>query len=339
MLAVPIDLLRRGVEVEFGAAVSQVVDASTMLAVALPSTGGGSFNTSVQRLSGDGNGTSWSVVIKHLSGDDTRPDWDREASVYADAEWLQTALPPPLRAPRLLASAQADHGITFVFEDLPSAGPMSIRDAASAAHSLSEFNGGEATPRPWWSTDFLDREFRALANHPDRLAEQRHDASLEQLRRQLVLLTAEAPDHLATVASLSPGPAHLDAYSRNLMFSPADHQIGLVDWANAGSAPLGTDPATLFVLSLDHLDVDAASILELEQSITAGMHAGLASKGASVFDANAGFRAASRLRHLAMMMNALPMVERNDPAVSEIIGRPLDEIIDQWLTVGDHLLS
>jgi hypothetical protein len=71
------------------------------------------------------------------------------------------------------------------------------------------------------------------------------------------------------------------------------------------------------------------------------MHAGLldAGTGSSIHAATSGFHAVARLRHLAMMMNALPMAESGDPAVSQIVGEPLDEIVDQWLAVGDHLLD
>ncbi len=163
---------------------------------------------------------------------------------------------------------------------------------------------------------------------------------LDELRQQLLRLHANASDQLAIVRTLPHGPAHLDAYSRNLVIDRNTGDIGLIDWANAGSAPLGTDQATLFTLTLDYLDVDAASIAELEQSIIRAMLSGFGDADSNVTrdESVIAFKAIARLRHLAMMMNALPMAERRDPAVSAIVGHPLDETIEQWLAVGRHFL-
>lgn len=333
------DLLRSAIAAGFGAEASKAADLATTHTTLLPSTGGGSFNTVVQRLSHDAGPQPWSVVVKHLSVDPANASWDREADVYADTEWFAKALPDGLHLPRLLASHRSDDGVTLVLEDLSTGGPLSGEGIATAARLLSEFNGSGADERPWWSDRFLANEHQLLSDHPERLVEPRPDHRHERLRQQLIELGAQAPDLLALADTLPHGPTHLDAYSRNLIVTEATGDIGLVDWANAGSAPLGTDPATLFVLTLNFLD--ASSIAELETSIIHAMHAGLldAGVGSTIAEATNGFHAVTRLRHLAMMMNALPMAEREDPAVSAIVGRPLDEIIDQWLAVGDHLLS
>lgn len=345
MFALSEELLRRAVDVGFGATASQSVHRATTRLLRLPSTGGGSFNTTVQRVSGTSEGTPWSIVIKQIAADPTSAEWDREAAVYLDAGWLDAALPSGLRAPRLLASDRSDDGVTLVLEDLAASGRLAIADFASAARLLIQFNTNTVSPRPWWSSGFLTNEFQTLADHPERLEHERADARFEHLRQQLLQLSANAPQLLDICGTLPHGPAHLDAYSRNLIADPAADSIGLIDWANAGAAPLGTDPATLFVLSLNYLDANIDTIDELGRSIVNAMCSALGEQGtpaerdASVEQAVTGFHAVVRLRHLAMMMNGLPMVERADPAVSAIVGRPLDVIIEQWIAVGDHLLS
>lgn len=341
MLDIDLDLLRSAITAGFGEGASHTVDPASTHAELLPSTGGGSFNTVVQRLSNAAGSAPWSVVAKHLGVDPARADWDREAHVYADAAWLTNALPDGLAAPRLLASARSDDGVTLILEDLPTSGTLAVAELTTAARLLSEFNGADVDARSWWSTNFLRNEFHLLSDHPQRLAGTRVDPRHERLRQHLLSLIGQAPGLLATAETLHHGPAHLDAYSRNVMVDRHSGTIALVDWANAGSAPLGTDPATLFVLTLNYLDANVSSIAELEASIISAMNTGLLDAGAdsAIDEATKGFHAVARLRHLAMMMNALPMAEREDPAVSAIVGNPLDEIIDQWLAVGDHLLS
>lgn len=346
MLDIDIGLLRSALTAGFGREVSQSANLEATRATSLPSTGGGTFNTVVQRLSGSAEDAPWSVVVKQLTADPTRADWDRELSVCADAAWVASALPDQLRAPVLLASDRSDNTLILVFEDLRPAGATSTTGLATteleaAARLLSELNATATEPRPWWSTDFLVREFHELSNHPERLAEARPNSDHEQIRQHLVALLDQAPRHLALVDSLPQRFAHLDAYSRNITVDQTGGTIGLVDWANAGAAPLGSDPATLFVLTLNYLDVDASHLNDLEAAVITAMHAGLldAGAGSAIEQATEGFRAVARLRHLAMMMNALPMIEASDPVVSAIVGKPLDEIVGQWLAVGAHLLS
>ncbi len=346
MLAPSDEVLRKAVKAGFGADAARSFDRATAKVIVIPSTGGGAFNTTVQRVLGGTGATAWSLIVKELSAHPTNPAWDREADVYNDAAWLEAVLPAGLRSPRLLASERDATRVALLLEDLTSSPDLnnsariSDGDLISAARLLAEFNASSATQRPWWSIDFLDTEFATLADHPDRLEHRRDDPRLDELRQQLLRLHADASNQLAIVRTLPHGPAHLDAYSRNLVIDRTTGDIGLIDWANAGSAPLGADQATLFTLTLDYLDLDSASIAEFEQSIIDAMLSGFAHTNSNVTtdESVIAFKAIARLRHLAMMMNALPMAERRDSAVSEIVGRPLDEIIDRWLAVGRHFL-
>ena len=327
-------LLRHAVEALLGA--DSAFGSEPIVVEVIPSTGGGAFNTTVQRLSTTG-ATPWSVVVKHLEGGS--PDWDREVDVYADAEWLGAALPIGLRLPRLLAVERSERSATLILEDVQHTRPPRIDDLANAARQLTAFHQGGHGARPWWSAGVLDHEFDSMANRPERLTQRRAEPKIEELRQQLMRLLSQAGSLLASCEDLPLGPAHLDAYSRNLIAEPENTGLCLVDWANAGVAPLGADPATIFVLTLNYLDVDAAAIDEFKHAVVNAMLTGLTDTGSSHLSdvALEGFSSIARLRHLAMMMNALPMVEAGDPAVSAIVGRPLDEIIDQWLTIGQHL--
>ena len=304
----------------------------------LESTAGGSFTGWVERITGGEGAASWSIIAKHLEATPDRPHWDREAFVYADRTWLDRILPEGLLAPRLLATHRETASATLILEDLgPTCGPPTL----DAALLLARFNGTVSAPTPWWSNDFLAQEFALLADRPERLETPSSDSRITELKTILGQLLRRAPRLLNDIATLPHGPAHLDAYSRNLIDADATGRIGLIDWASAGSAPIGTDPATLFALGLAYLDLDAADITVIEGDIVEAMLRGLADVDAPVSptDAKRTFHAVSRLRFLAMMMNALPMVERRDAAVADITGHPLDVIIDRWIAIGDHLLT
>ncbi len=333
------ELLRRAVDLQFGAQVARSANIDAAIVEPIPSTGGGSFNTTVQRLSDATQ--SWSIIVKQITADPERQGWDREVEVYADAAWLAGHVPADLLIPRLLASHETHQSTTLVLQDLKTSRRLRPDDLVKAAELLTQFSRTDADRRPWWTDDFITHEFQTLANHPERLEHPRGNHQIEQLRRQLTALAAQGPDLVLSLQSVPTGPAHLDAYSRNLIAVDSPSKVGLIDWANAGSAPIGADPATIFILTLNYLDAEATSIIEFERAIVEAMHTGLdqANAGASATAATNGFRAVARLRHLAMMMNALPMVEAADPAVSAIVGRPLGDIIEQWLAVGDHLLS
>lgn len=322
------DLLQRTIEATFGAVAPAALQPATVDTI--PSTGGGAFNTTVRRVTGGSGVTAWSVVVKHIDADPSRPDWDREANVLADEEWLDQHLPAGLTRPRLLAHDRSSASVTLVLEDLASSRPLTLDDVHLAARLLWAFNRSGADPRPWWSRNFLAIEHATLADHPDRIAIPFGDPTLEQLRQQLVGLTAVTNADFASLELVPTGPAHLDAYSRNLLPTDQPDTIGIVDWANAGEAPLGTDLATLFTLTLDYLDAPVDAIADLGHGIVDPIPDG---------PVREAFWAAARRRHLAMMMNALPMVQAQDPAVSAIVGKPLDAILEQWIAVGDHLLS
>lgn len=300
----------------------------------LPSTGGGTFAATVERVASaapDG----WSVVVKRIDGTHARRGWDREIHAATDPA-LMTRLPDRLCMPRLLASERAGSHLTLVLEDLGSTDTPTVDGLAEVAGLLARWNSSPSASAPWWSTDALRTEFRILADHPERLASPQPAAAHEALRQQLVALLEQAPALLASLDAKPMGPTHLDAYTRNLVFG-SDGTIGLVDWANFGTAPVGTDPATLFVLSLSYCDVGVELIGPFETAVVTAMVANLGT--ASAHAARTTFAAVSRLRFLAMMMNALPMVEARDPAVSAIVGCPLDDIVEQWIAIGDHLLT
>lgn len=300
----------------------------------LPSTGGGSFTTSVERIASSAE-PPWSVIAKHLSAD--RPGWDRELDAY-ESEVLEF-LPFPLRAPALLRSVRNDTRALMIFEDLGDSAPPSIRQLAAAAEALTSWAVADLTDRSWWTVDALTTEFTTLADHPARILDCGATPTNERLRVQLRALHRSAAEDLGVVERLPSGPAHLDAYSRNLVFTAESSTIGLVDWASVGRAPIPTDAATIFTLSLDYLDVDRGDIATFDDLVCEAMHRATVGHERRSADLIPAYRAICRLRHLAMMMNALPMVERCDPAVSAIVGRPLDHIVDQWLAVGEHLLS
>jgi len=335
----PLELLRRGVSAGFGDQTGQALELTGLQIEALPSTGGGSFSTSVERISFVDPVAPWSVILKRMAAG--AEGWDREADAHQDLEWFASALPDGLQIPRLFAIDRSPEEVGLVFEDLGPSASLDESDLTNSARLLADFSARPATPRPWWSSDVLTTEFHTLADRPEHLTSTRSNVGIERLRGQLVEILRDAPNLLNLAHQTPRGPAHLDAYSRNLIVDRTNPRIGLVDWASAGSAPIGTDPATLFALTLGYLDVETNSVADLEVSMVDAMLDGLVEGGATVAadTAAASFRAIAKLRHLAMMMNALPMVEANNPAVSAIVGRPLDEIVDRWILLGEHFMN
>lgn len=334
------EVLRAAVQEMFGSDAASAVAPGNVVAAALPGTGGGSFASVVQRLTGADERSAWSVVTKRILAEPNRAGWDREVMALGDRTWLLDQLPSGLTAPRVLGVVREFDAVTVIMEDLAGGRRRDRAFYATASRLLTQFSVHATAQRPWWSHGFIDDEFRTLSDHPDRVARTTsgsHELT-QRLREQIRALLELGPSLLAETSSLPHGPGHLDAFSRNLIGDGIDGSIGLIDWATAGSAPVGADPATLFVLSTNYLDTEGP-IDELEASIIAGMLDGLDGSSHATSDALRGFHLIARLRHLAMMMNALPMVERGDPAVSLIVGRPLDQIVERWVDLGEHLLG
>jgi hypothetical protein len=327
----------------------------------------------VQRVSGvalsDDREIAWSVILKMLHESRIQLDpntevptsdprgwayWHREADVYLsglldDIEGLV--------APRCFSADEVDGAVAMWFEDLPDQGPAAweLERYGLAARHLGRFNGSYLTRRPlpsdpWLSsgrvtewTDLAGSGIRAMrSGRPDGLASawlsERSVMRIERLwsaRSQLIRTLEAFPATLC----------HHDAGRRNLAVHLVDGVdcTSAIDWQMTGLGHLGEEPAALFAVSLQMLDVPSADVRDFEEIVLDGYIEGLRDAG-WVGDPAAvrlGFAiAASLLMGVGGAGLWFLMVSPDGGALAErIVGRPRQEIAAQWSEFQAYLLD
>lgn len=162
----------------------------------------------------------------------SRPDhvawWRREADVALDGDFRST---DGLRSPRLLDAEEDDDGITLRVERVtgePGTGPH-------LARSLGVLAAQPLEPRGWWAR-------HVLADRTAAVAERGGWPTLARTPLADVAdrLWGRREHHLGILAALPQVPGHGDPTPGNLIGREDDHVVAL-DWACAGSAPVGGD--------------------------------------------------------------------------------------------------
>jgi hypothetical protein len=210
---------------------------------------------------------------------------------------------------------------------------------------LGQMNGMAVDPADeprWLSGDFLTAEVRRASSLVDCLhATPSNSASARvytpQNRSDSFKILERSDDLLGALGPLPIGFSHLDAFSRNVIQRGDD--LVLFDWSLAGKAPIGADLAGLFLITLIHMDVDVDDIAAFETVLLDSLFAGLTDVGnpLAATDLQFAFTAATLLRLVGFMIDARPVLE-DDPTVFEsITGRPLDEILDAWSKIWNHV--
>jgi hypothetical protein len=312
-------------------------------------SGGGAQGSIVVRIGSDSEARDpWSVVAKIVRRNNAAPShrdhWRREPAVY-DSSWIRERLPPSISLPDCLGTVETDLSAVMVlahvsFDDRASRGMGWYRDAARALGTLNGTRLG-ADPPEWLTRDFLAVEADRMtelapvtvAEPPDALAGVHRSWSsllpeISSHSRAMVEWLDEAPDTLS----------HLDASSRNL--ARRDDGFVLIDWALAGLAPVGTDLAGMFTITMMHADVAADALDPLESALLDGYLVGLREMGAEVDDEAVAlaFSMTATLR-FGRFLTELHDVMHTDPDLpAAIVGRPIDEVIAAWEALAAHLV-
>jgi hypothetical protein len=327
--------------------------------------GGGAATGGIYRFSGEAGdgpaGHPWSVILKVVQiqedGADTAgsDDWRREAFAYSSSE-LQH-LPPGVGAPRCFGVLEHVHERWLWLEDLTEPERQwSLDHYHAASRCLGKFNGaylaGRAVPADsWWSHGWLRSYVESAAPALDRLpALMKHpliqrlfpDRTADQVgqvwaRRNMLL------DYLDRAPQTF---CHLDANRRNLFLrvdTAGRQELRLVDWAFAGSAPIGQELTALVVGSVVLYAMEPADLAQLERAALAGYAEGLEAAGCT-YDRRqirAIFAAAAALRYNAYILVRMPVLldERRREWAERVLGHSLENFIDRCVEVRHYLLN
>jgi hypothetical protein len=306
----------------------------------------------------------WSLILKVLRPPDgsgrpahaLRPShhqyWKREALAYASG--LLSDLPGGIAAPRCPAVAeQADGSVWVWLEDLGDVAgeqwPMS--QYGLVARRLGRFNGAYLCQRPLPDAPWLSRRWARGWSGPwaDAVAalpsarEHPHVRRLcpDDVADGIARVWAEREAFLDPLEGLPPSFCHLDAFRRNLIARPVTpgahggEATVAIDWEYCGIAAVGEDLAPLVGATLLFLEVDPAEAATLDQVAFDGYVQGLRDAGWTGAErvVRFGYAAATGTRYgiaASTVPWLLQLQEFRSERLAQVMGRPIDEIIDRW---------
>ena len=324
--------------------------------------GGDGQDLGVVRAAGDalvGTATvHWTVIGKRLapvSAANAPHAWShprREASAYASG--LLGDLPEGLSAPRCLGTSEGEDGalVLWLDEVANAASRWTLADYARVAHDLGRFNGaylaGRPLPRqPWLSRHWLHSW---LAEGADAVAALDADRSHPLVDRVFPAAVAGSLTRLwerraAQLAALDRLPhtfCHNDAFRRNL-FTSATWTVA-VDWAFAGSGPLGAELAPLVWGSLGFLEAEWHERRALERGVLDAYADGLRAAGARVStdDIHRGYATTAALRYGAGVVRLMVPVLRDEAlqhGPERVLGIPFGDVVEHWAALIREVLA
>jgi hypothetical protein len=227
--------------------------------------------------------------------------WRREPELLASG--LLRGLPPGVGAPAAYLVTGSEDAVTVWMEDLGdlAAPTWTRRDLDRVAYGLGRLGGGfagRAPHAPWLGTDLLGQWVRDLPdmaapllgldspgwNHP--IARGVFPSGTASPVAQLL---GQAAGRLPTLAVEPVTFCHRDTGLDNILLRRDSDKIVLIDWALAGSGPLGEDLGVLFASAARQAATDPIALCRslLEPYLT-----GLRSVQDAPADATAVWRAA-----------------------------------------------
>ena len=223
-------------------------------------------------------GLGWACVVKVLAPVEDGLDWDVGArELAAHRSGVLAALPPGLRAPRLLAAVEREDGATAMWlEGLD--GPVAAHWPFSwyrvAAAGLGRTQGAYVAGLPLPDGDWLNQGSIAqyVEEHP--CGEQQDDGPSARLRcdERVVQALEELPRTLC----------HFDLHPRNLIVG--DGNVVALDWSSVGIGTLGEDPSTLVASAVLDGHVLPGRLRDLFLEVVQGYADGLRAAGLEVDD-------------------------------------------------------
>jgi hypothetical protein len=283
--------------------------------------------------------------------------WHREADAYTSGLLDDLDDVDGLVAPRCFGVDEADGESALWLEDMPDEGPSvwPLERYGTAARHIGRFNGAYLAGRPlpshpWLSTgrvgewtDLGAAGIRAMrtGRNDTFLTSWLSDRSVARIER----LWIARGELIGALRSLPVTICRHDAGRRNL----AERQVngvertGAIDWQIVGTGHLGEDPAALFAVSLQLLDVPSAEIRTFEQVVLDGYVDGLRDTGwrGDPDSIRLGFAiAASLVIGVGGAGLWFSLISQNGSAlVARVVGRPVEDIAEQWSELQPHLLD
>lgn len=310
---------------------------------------------------GNGETRTWSLVLKTISAKEgagsTDPRawnyWKREILAYQSG--LLSVLPGSLAAPRCFGVVQQPQDEFWIWLELVNdsgGGVWDLDHYAQAARHLGEFNGAYyigAYPLldlPWLTRgrarEWLQIAEPVLSDLPEHLAARtgRHWLTAPQAERAQALWAVRGK-LLDYMDRLPQSLCHHDGFRKNLFVTPG--RTTAIDWQLMGIGSLGEDVAPLIAVSAQFFCWPAASIRDLEAAVFTGFLEGLREAGYQPDEKQVRFGVMASIALFAglgtigiwdFMADA-----ENAPIAESIIGRPVDEIIEQWTVLQDYCLD
>lgn len=338
------------------------VEISRWICTAIHS-GGGTTTGSIYRFSGDAEHGSarhhWSVILKVVQAQQDgaqiagSADWKREVFAYSSSQ-LQH-LPQGVGAPRCFGVLELDRESWLWLEDLTETEPQwSLEYYYAAARLLGRFNAaylaGRSVPSDsrWskgWLRSYVESATPALERlptlvehsliqrlFPDRAADQ--VCQLWAGRNRLLDYLDRGPETFC----------HLDANRRNLFLgldARGRQELRLIDWAFAGTAPIGQELNALVVGSVMLYAMEPSDLPQLERAALTGYAEGLEEAGLKDDHLNirASFAASAVLRYVAYTLVRMPVLldEGQRPWAERVLGHSLEDFIDRCVEVRQYL--
>lgn len=218
--------------------------------------------------------------------------WKREALVFQSR--FLTDLPPNIAVPLCYGTTEPSADQVWLWFELVTdiTGPEWLKsDYCLAAEALGVFGGTHLVDRPvpaapWLTSDFLRRFTTRATPAVERLPSLRSHHVIGRLfsptvAAGLARIWQMRDLLLNTLDQLPQTFCHFDAHRGNLLVrsTPKGHQLVVIDWATAGSGPVGADGCMLLGVATQRKFFDIKEREELDKSIFSHYLAGLRSVG------------------------------------------------------------
>lgn len=306
----------------------------------------------------------WSVILKIVraperpTGEDDAHYWQREILAYQSG--LLATVPGQLAAPHCYHVEEVAAGRYWLWlEDIQDelGGRWELERYGLAGRHLGQFNGGFLRPgtlpaEAWLSRNWLRGWLADYGDVADLIGDDRtwaHPLVAGRLpasfRPRLGRLWREREGLFAGLARLPQTLGHLDAYRPNLFARHRDGwpQTVVIDWDKMGVAGVGEEIGGMVAASMIWFRVEAAEAVRFGELAFAGYVEGLRDAGwqGETRLARFGFVASSVLRWgIPGLFWLRGTVDADYPDKwVEWWGRPVAEMIPQWVLVTGYLLD
>jgi hypothetical protein len=307
---------------------------------------------------GAGPQRHWRVVVKCITYLREEPDlfsmWyqKREALFYESP--LFASLPGPLSAPRVYAIWKREDAWWIWMEYVEDCSPQhwTAEQISLTARTLGAFNGaylnGLELPQgswlcrvPYWSwVSAMQR--RLNWNNP---YVQEHLDSTFRARQEALVAESE---HFYQVLNAMPQVFnHHDAFRRNLHIRPktnGDLELVALDWAMAGTGPVGGDLYALLGTSCLLFTLNPAELPALEPTAIEAYRAGLRTRGVEIDEETIHlvYAAWTSLWIGAGMPGLMSLWTHDDEHLERLVqlsGMTLPAALAHWTALGQHGLN